>query len=185
MMVLYVVRHGETQFNVERRYAGQTNVPLNERGIEQARELARKLTEEPFDVIVTSSLLRARMTAEEVAEYHKEIPFVVMDEFREVCVGVYEGLTREEVQERYPELWARNCTRQVDDAPVGGETTRQVDARVAKGLAMLKEKYPEKSVLLVCHGFVSRVINRQLRELSFEEMHGFSMGNCEVVKYEM
>lgn len=184
-MILYVVRHGETQFNVEKRYAGQTDVPLNERGIEQAKALAKKLVGEPFDVIVTSSLLRARMTAEEVAEYHKEIPFVVMDEFREVCVGVYEGLTREEVQERYPELWARNCTRQLDDAPTGGETTRQVGIRVAKGLEILKKKYPEKRVLLVCHGFVSRVINRQLRGLSFEEMHGFSLGNCEVVKYEM
>ena len=184
-MILYVVRHGETQFNVEKRYAGQTDVPLNERGIEQAKELAKKLEGESFDVIVNSSLLRARMTAEEVAEYHKEIPFVVMDEFREVCVGVYEGLTREEVRERYPELWARNCTRQLDDAPTGGETTRQCDERVAKGIAILKEHYPDKKVLLVCHGFVSRVINRQLRELSFEEMHGFSMGNCEVVKYEM
>lgn len=184
-MILYVVRHGETQFNVEKRYAGQTDVPLNEKGIEQAKELAKKIGKENFDVIVTSSLLRARMTAEQVAEYHKELPFVVMDEFREVCVGVYEGLTREEVQTRYPELWARNCTRQLDDAPTGGETTRQVDSRVAKGLAILKEKYSEKRVLLVCHGFVSRAINRQMRGLSFEEMHEFSLGNCEVVRYEV
>ena len=146
-MNLYVVRHGETQFNIEKRYAGQTDVPLNETGIEQAKELAKKLEGEPFDVIVTSSLLRAKMTAEQIAEY--------------------------------------NCTRQLDDAPTGGETTRQVDSRVAKGLEILKEKYPEKKVLLVCHGFVSRAINRQMRGLSFEEMHGFSLGNCEVVQYEM
>lgn len=184
-MILYVVRHGETQFNVEKRYAGQTDVPLNERGIEQAKELAKKLAEEPFDLIVTSSLLRARMTAEQVAEYHKDIPLIVMDEFREVCVGVYEGLTREEVQDRYPELWARKCTRQLDDAPTGGETTRQVDSRVAKGLGVLKEKYPDKRILLVCHGFVSRTINRQMKGLSFEEMHEFSLGNCEVVTYQV
>lgn len=184
-MILYVVRHGETQFNVEKRYAGQTDVSLNERGIEQAKKLAEKLEGEQFDVIVTSPLQRARATAEQIRIYHKEIPLVVMEEFREVCVGVYEGLTREEVQEQYPDLWARNCTRQLDDAPTGGETARQVDSRVAKGLAILKEKYPEKRVLLVCHGFVSRAINRQLRGLSFEEMHGFSLGNCEVVTYEV
>jgi len=184
-MILYVVRHGETQFNVEKRYAGQTDVPLNERGIEQAKELAKKLVGEPFDVIVTSSLLRARMTAEEVAEYHKEIPFVVMDEFREVCVGVYEGLTGAEAQDRYPDLWARKCTRQADDAPTGGETARQVDSRVAKGLGVLREKYPDKRILLVCHGFVSRTINRQMKGLSFEEMHEFSLGNCEVVTYQV
>lgn len=184
-MMLYVVRHGETQFNVEKRYAGQTDVPLNERGIEQAKELAKKLAEEPFDVIVTSPLQRARVTAEQICAYHKEIPLIEMDEFREVCVGVYEGLTGAEAQERYPDLWARKCTRQLDDAPTGGETARQVDSRVAKGLAILKEKYPEKRVLLVCHGFVSRAINRQMRGLSFDEMHEFSLGNCEVVKYEV
>ena len=184
-MILYVVRHGETQFNVEKRYAGQTDVPLNERGIEQAKELAEKLAKESFDVIVTSPLQRARATAEQICVYHKDVPLMVMEEFREVCVGVYEGLTGAEAQEKYPELWARKCTRQLDDAPTGGETTRQVDSRVAKGLAILKDKYPEKRVLLVCHGFVSRVINRQLRGLSFEEMHEFSLGNCEVVEYEM
>jgi len=184
-MILYVVRHGETQFNVEKRYAGQTDVPLNERGIEQAKELAKKLAEEPFDLIVTSPLQRARVTAEQICAYHKEIPLIEMDEFREVCVGVYEGLTGAEAQERYPDLWARKCTRQLDDAPTGGETTRQVDIRVAKGLAILKEKYPEKRVLLVCHGFVSRAINRQMRGLSFDEMHEFSLGNCEVVAYEV
>ena len=184
-MMLYVVRHGETQFNVEKRYAGQTDVPLNERGIEQAKELAKKLAEEPFDLIVTSPLQRARVTAEQICAYHKHIPLIEMDEFREVCVGVYEGLTGAEAQERYPDLWARKCTRQLDDAPTGGETTRQVDIRVAKGLAILKEKYPDKRILLVCHGFVSRAINRQMRGLSFDEMHEFSLGNCEVVAYEV
>jgi len=184
-MILYVVRHGETQFNVEKRYAGQTDVPLNERGIEQAKEIAKKLAEEHFDVIVVSPLQRARATAEQICEYHKDVPLVVMEEFQEVCAGVYEGLTRAEAQERYPELWARNCTRQVDDAPTGGETIRQCDARVAKGIAVLKEKYPDKNVLLVCHGFVSRTINRQVKGLSFEEMHEFVLGNCEVVTYEI
>jgi len=184
-MILYVVRHGETQFNVEKRYAGQTDVPLNERGLEQARELAMKLAEEPFNVIVTSPLQRARVTAEQIRAYHKEVPLVVMEEFQEVCVGVYEGLTGKEAQERYPELWARKCTRQLDDAPTGGETTRQCDVRVAKGIATLKENYPDKKVLLVCHGFVSRIINRQMKGLSFEDMHEFSLGNCEVVKYEV
>lgn len=184
-MMLYVVRHGETQFNVEKRYAGQTDVPLNERGIQQAQELAKKLAEDYFDVIVTSPLQRARTTAEQIRAYHKDIPLIVMDEFREVCVGVYEGLTGAEAQERYPDLWARKCTRQADDAPTGGETARQVDSRVAKGLGVLKEKYPDKRILLVCHGFVSRTINRQMKGLSFEEMHEFSLGNCEVVTYQV
>ncbi len=184
-MILYVVRHGETQYNVEKRYAGSTDVPLNERGIKQAKELAEKLAKESFDVIVTSPLQRARATAEQIREYHKETPFVIVEEFREICVGVYEGMTGKEAQKNYPELWDRNCTRQLDDAPTGGETLRQFDARIAKGLSQLKENYPDQKVLLVCHGFVSRMINRQMKGLSFDEMHVFLLGNCEVVTYEV
>ena len=116
IMMLYVGRHGETQLNVEKRCAGSIDVPLNERGMEQAKELAKKLAEESFDVIVTSPLQRARATAEQISVYHRDVPVIVIEEFREVCVGVYEGMTREEVQEKYPELWARRCTRQPADA---------------------------------------------------------------------
>jgi len=108
---------------------------------------------------------------------------VIFDEFAELSVGVYEGLTREEAQTQYPDIWDRLSSRPSDDAPTGGETHKQVDARVSIGLAKIKAAYSNNKVLIVCHAFTSRIINRQLSGLSLEEMHVFVLGNCEIVEY--
>ncbi|MBE5802416.1 MAG: histidine phosphatase family protein [Clostridiales bacterium] len=184
-MKLFITRHGETDFNVQRRYAGQADVPLNETGVCQARELAEVLATESFDVIITSPLTRARQTAEAVRQYHPETPLAVMPEFAERHLGVYEGLTGQEAQQCYPDLWARYCTRQTDDAPTGGETVRQCDDRVAAGLAKLRATCGDKQVLLICHGFVSKAIHRQLGGLSYEEMYAFNLANCQVAVYDL
>jgi probable phosphoglycerate mutase len=108
-----------------------------------------------------------------------------MCEFAERDMGVYEGLTREEAAAQYPELWKSQCTIQLDGAPTGGETIRQVDDRVAIGLKRLKELCPGGSVLLVCHGFVARIIYRQVHKLSFEEIRSYFLDNCAIAEYEI
>ena len=182
-MILYVVRHGETDFNVQKRYCGSTDIPLNNKGLEQAKQLSEKLNEINFDIIVTSSLIRAKRTAE-IINKPRNIPLIISNEFRERNLGVYEGLTHEEIKEKYPDLWERNCTRQLDDAPTNGETIRQFNERITKALLKLEKEYPEKNVLLVTHGGVVMIINRYYNNLSFEEMYsGFRLDNCEIVKY--
>ena len=110
----------------------------------------------------------------------------------DINVGVCEGLTREEAQEKYPDVWAKlaeiyakSGERPIDDTPTGGETLRQFDSRIATGLAKLKAMYPERKVLLVCHAFTARTVNRQLKGLSFADMDTFTLENCEIVEYEM
>jgi probable phosphoglycerate mutase len=182
-MNLYIVRHGETDFNSCERYAGSTDVPLNSDGIRQAENTAKILGDINFDVIISSPLIRAMKTAEIINKYNTKPSIIIIDEFAERNIGVFEGLTREEAKARFPKLWARRCTRQLDDAPTNGETIRQFDNRIARGMNMIREKYADKTVLLVCHGFVSRMINRQIKGLTFEEMHSFTLDNCQVVKY--
>ena len=188
-MILYVTRHGETDYNLQKRYTGSTDIPLNIKGIQQAENLANKLSAIKFDIIISSPLLRAKQTAE-IIHRSCNVPIVIIDEFSEINVGVYEGLTREEAQTQYPEVWARladffkkSGSRPLDDAPTGGETVKQFDMRIATGLAKLKTEYSESRVLLVCHGFTARIINRQLRELSLKDMDTFILGNCEIVEY--
>jgi len=183
-MKLFVVRHGETDFNVMGRYAGSTDIPLNETGISQAENLSRKLKEEDvrFDVVISSPLLRARQTAEIVCSAIG-LPFNVVDQFAERDVGVFEGLTQEEAEREYPEEFKSRCTRTVDYAPPNGETIRQFDKRVTDGIKYLCCHYPDKNVLLICHGFTARAINRYCKGLSFEDMHDFVFGNCEVAEY--
>ena len=181
-MVLYVVRHGESEFNLQGRYGGYYDTPLTSKGLGQAKQLAEILNEIHFEIIVTSTLSRARQTAEIIKEsFH--VPLVESDEFKERNLGVYAGLTREEIIEKYPDLWERNCTRQWNDAPTNGETYQQFDERITKALLNLEKEYPQKSVLLVTHGYVLRVINRYYKNLSFEEMHSFDLKNCEIVEY--
>ena len=183
-MVIYVTRHGETDYNLQNRYAGSTDIALNSKGIQQAKDLADKLAVLKFDIIISSPLSRAKQTAE-IINKSFDVPIVIMDEFSEINVGVYEGLTREEAQTKYPETWARLAGRPLDDAPAGGETVMQFDARIAAGLEKLKIEYSENRLLLVCHGFTARAINRRLTGLSFKDIDTFTLGNCEIVEYKV
>lgn len=184
-MILYVVRHGQTDFNIQQRYAGSTDVELNTYGKKQAEELSESIANMKFDVIITSSLKRARQTADIIGRAFPEAPIIIMSEFNERNIGVFEGLTRDEVKTKFPQMYNRNCTRQLDDAPDKGETIRQFDERIAKALETLIRQYKSQKVLLVSHGFVSRIINRQVRDLSFSDMHGFVLENCQVVEYNI
>lgn len=182
-MIIYVARHGQTDFNIQGRYAGSTDVPLNNAGLQQAENLSEKLADKSFDIIISSPMKRARQTADMIKKHNLHIPIVILNDLAERSVGVFEGLTREEAKVRYPKMYERNCTRQLDDAPANGETIRQFDCRIAKALQEIKNTYADKTILLVCHGFVSRVINRQIKNLSFDEMHNFSLNNCEIAEY--
>lgn len=181
-MLLHLTRHGETEYNVLGRYCGSTDIPLNETGIAQARELANRLLSMKFDVIVSSPMLRARQTSDIVCS-SLNMPYSVSKYFTERNMGVYEGLTREEAKERYPNMWNRQCTSKPDDAPDGGETLRQACGRIDNGMEQLIQEYKDKCVLLICHGFAARAVHRFCNNLSFEEMGSFILGNCNVVSY--
>ena len=183
-MIMFVTRHGETDYNAAGRYCGGTDVPLNDVGLAQARELARRLINVKFDAVISSPMLRARQTADIVCA-ELVINYNVYEQFAERHLGVYEGLTRDEIKTRYPDLWNRQCTGKPDDAPDGGETLRQACARIDGGMARLRAVYGDKTILLICHGFASRAVNRYCNNLSFEEMAKFTLGNCDVVCYTL
>ncbi|NLO47556.1 MAG: histidine phosphatase family protein [Clostridiales bacterium] len=181
---LTVVRHGETEYNAQDRYAGSLDADLNQNGIRQAEQLGRDLSRKRFDVVVSSPLKRAVKTAEMInAALH--LPVILLDSFSERNMGVYEGLTREEARILYPDIWMKNISRNPDEAPDGGETIRQFDQRVALGLNKLTADYPDKCVLLVCHGLTARVINRRIKGLSFADMHTFTLANCGIAEYSV
>jgi len=181
-MILYVTRHGETDYNVAGRYAGSTDVSLNEAGFAQAKELAKQLMGIRFDAVISSSMLRARQTADIVCA-SLNMQYKACEQFVERNIGVFEGLTRDEARKKYPELWNRQCTSKPDDAPYGGETLRQACGRIDSGVLQLRQKYEGKTVLLICHAFVARAVNRYCRNLSYDEMSSFILNNCGIVKY--
>ncbi len=184
MKKLFIVRHGEIDLNVEKRYAGSTDTELNTNGLKQASKVANEAKKLNIDLIITSPLKRCRHMAE-IINKKIDCSVIVMNEFVERSVGVYEGLTREEAKEKYPELWAKNITRVYDSAPTNGETIREVETRVTAGLEKIKIKYPEKNILIITHAFIGKIMNKLLNSLTKEEFFEYTLDNAKIVKYKI
>ena len=180
-MILYLVRHGRSEYNTMKRYTGSTDACLSAEGVEQAHRTAYMLKDVGFDTIVSSPLIRARKTAEIIAEYHPGIPMIFMDEFRERSFGDWEG--REYYDRSYIDFIC--LPENIGTAPDNGEPIIDFDRRVGKGLEILSERYSDKTVLLVAHGMVSRMINRRICGLDFGEANSFLLPNCGFIKYEI
>jgi len=144
-----LVRHGESVANRVQRWQGQGDSPLSDLGREQAAQVGRRLSQVRFDRVIASDLSRARDTALATGHVFETDPA-----FREFDVGAWEGLTREEVNERFPEEMER--LKAGEDIPMGGgESYRTFSARIDRALSrLLGELEPGAHALIVCHGGV-------------------------------
>ena len=161
MTELYVMRHGETDWNRQHRFQGQIDVPLNAAGRAQAQRLARRLAVESFDVVVASDLLRARTTAELAAA-----GYAVVSEplWREQSFGVLEGLDAATIIERHPQLWTQWLLHDADYAlPGGGESVRTFQARVLLALQRLVHQHSGARIAVFTHGGVLDMLWRAVR----------------------
>lgn len=182
-MNLYMVRHGETDFNKDKKYLGRTDVPLNLAGIAQAKQFAKKISGLNIEVIYCSPLKRAIETAEYIKS-KQDCEIIIDDNFIERSVGVYEGLTKEEAKKKYPELYERNITRIFNEAPPNGETINEVIKRVFSGLNNIKTQNKFSNIMIVTHGFVAKVINKYFNvKISEREFFDFNLANTEIKKY--
>ena len=180
-MTLYLVRHGKTEYNTVKRYTGNTDVPLSAEGVRQAHETALLLKDIAFDVILSSPLLRAKTTAEIIAEYHPSVPVVFMNGLRERSFGDWEG--KEYTDRSYIDFIC--LPENIHSAPDNGETIADFYERVNNTLNEIKAAYPEKTVLAVAHGMVSRMINKAINNIPFGEANKFLLPNCEYIRYEI
>lgn len=154
---LFLLRHGETDWARERRFAGWREVPLSERGRRQCEAAAQALAGTFPAAVYASPLERARTSAEAIAKPHR-LEVRVEPAFREMGFGQWEGLTREEVAARFPaehEGWRTAPDRFT--AP-GGEALAAVAERVRLGLDELKAVHGGETVILVTHAIVTRLI---------------------------
>lgn len=165
-LTLLMARHGQTDLNIDERWQGRLDMPLNATGVAQAEQLALSLPG-GIDALVVSPMLRARQTAEPVVRALGLVPRLDAD-FRERDFGIFEGLTADDAARQYPELAARNVAYRWDEAPPGAEPTRAVVERVARGLQRLREAHDGQTVLLVSHGFVVRCLRHLIDGVSEE-----------------
>jgi len=153
---ILLARHGETDWNAVGRWQGHTDRSLTERGRRQAAELADRLANVEIDAVYSSDLLRAVETAEPVAK-RLGLPLQALPELREVDVGTWAGLTRDEVAERFPEgfrRWSEWQTGWED-----GETYDEMGERVVGAILRLAGEQEGGRILVVSHGGAIRALH--------------------------
>jgi len=173
---IYLIRHGESTWNAAGRIQGQLDPPLNERGHQQARRLAERLRPATLAAIYTSSLQRAGQTAGYLAD-GRNVPVMPRDDLREVRVGVFEGLTIEEIQSQHPVEWARWAAESWRYLIPGAETQDEFQRRVRGAMSEIVARHPAGDVAVVTHGGVINMYLSTLLDIDIWQWARFSFGN--------
>ena len=176
-MKLYVARHCSTECSEKKIYCGESDVPLSARGQEEAKRLQEETEGYGIDLLFSSPLLRARQTAEAVAQA-RNIPVLFDSRLKERNFGAFEGTDVEAPAGKvFRYSFALKYPR--------GESNLQVAARVYAFLDELKENYAGKRIFLVSHGSVCRIIRSYFVQMTDEEFFAYSQPNGAVEEYEL
>ncbi len=169
MTEFILIRHGETDWNKALCFQGHIDVELNKAGQDQAQRIADRLANEPADALICSDLLRAQQTAKVIKQASK-LPwarnFVVTAGLREQDFGVVDGLTVENIQQKYPDSWSEWVKHDENYCFERGESTVNFHLRVMKAMEHLAQTYPNKTLVVVTHGGVLDMIYRSANGLS-------------------
>lgn len=157
MTRLFLVRHGETEWNKNLRYQGHRDIPLSEEGRAQAHKIAHRLAGEKFDAAYASDLSRALETARQIASYHSGLDIKIMPELKETNFGQWEGLTYPEIDKQFHEVMSGWRSNPRDTKIPGGESLGEVADRCWDGLTRIIEENPDRNVLVVAHGGIIRI----------------------------
>jgi phosphoserine phosphatase len=149
-MRLILIRHGETDWNVEGRYQGQEDPPLNQAGMAQSHQLAEELKDLCLDLLYSSPLQRAHQTARIISD-ELDIPLFIEPRFMEIHQGDWQNRLLSDIENLYPDLFQKWQDQPWEAAPPNGETLPQVQARVYAALDEIISHHPDQTTGIVCH----------------------------------
>lgn len=173
---LLLIRHGETAWNAEHRIQGQLDIPLSPLGVLQSARLAECLANEPIDAVYSSGQSRAWLTAAPLAA-RLGLEVIAEPRLRERSFGIFEGLTLDEIAERYPPEFKKWRERDPAWRPEGGESGQQLIDRVLSAVSDIGIRHPSQTVVLVSHGGVLDVLYRAARLLEWHAPREHQMLN--------
>ncbi|MBW2004816.1 MAG: alpha-ribazole phosphatase [Deltaproteobacteria bacterium] len=150
-----LIRHGETDWSYQKRYCGFTDIGLNEKGRQQARRLHKRLTKEKVHKIYSSNMKRTVQFAKIV---FKDVSIKEMVYLREMNFGIFEGLTYQDIMEKYPRIYRNWLENPLDIIIPRGESLRTLARRVRKALKRILSQNSDKKVAVFTHGGPIRVI---------------------------
>ncbi|GAB6875665.1 histidine phosphatase family protein [Thermaerobacter litoralis] len=165
-VTLYLIRHGETEWNRAGLYQGQRDVDLSARGRQQVRALGRRFVRRPPDLVLASDLRRALATAQAVAASRRPpVPLETDPRLREMSFGEWEGLAVAEIRARYADDYAAYQADPFEGRPTGGETFRELGERAWAAVAERLERPGLRRLAVVAHGGTVKALLCRLLEL--------------------
>jgi phosphoserine phosphatase len=184
MANIYLLRHGETEWNREQRAQGCSNdIPLSEVGIKQAESVAKRLKNEKIDVVFSSPLKRAYQTAKMIANIHDK-DVCINKEFLEINFGLWEGLNFQEIGERYPEIikiW--RATPHLAEIP-NAESLISLKERSMKKLNEILKEHENKNIAIVSHGITCKVLISAIMGIDLCNLHKIRQDNTALNIFE-
>lgn len=180
MKTLYIVRHGETDWNKMGKYQGITDVPLNENGLNQAKACGNALKDVTFDRILSSDLSRALVTAETIRG-DRTTSITVDKRLRELNFGDWEAMLFSDIEARWPGLIDEMYLRPHLVKVPNGESFKDLQDRAWAGLEeFINANDEEETLLIACHGGTIRTLLCKLLDISISHCWNFSQGNTAI-----
>ncbi|MEK7077189.1 MAG: class I tRNA ligase family protein, partial [Patescibacteria group bacterium] len=155
----YLVRHGETDWNKERRNIGQIDVPLNETGIAQAKKLAEQFRHKKIDLVLSSDLSRARQTAEIIAKA-TGAELVIDPKLKEINAGMAQGMLEDDSNKIHGHIW-----KGYEEQFPGGESWKEFEKRIWHAFEAHKKRYAHRNAVLVSHADAMKMLLKNLKRL--------------------
>lgn len=177
--IIYLTRHGETEWNIEKRLQGRGDSPLTENGIQRAKELRDRIKNIDIDVIYSSPIKRALNTAN-ILRGNKNIDIVTDDSLMEMCFGDYEGKKIDIIQKENPN-WDIKLIMQgnVEICAPNGENLKEVRERISKLMNKIIAENIGKSILIVTHGITLKALMYYFKD---EDVNSEVMGQATLTK---
>ena len=177
MATIYLVRHGETLWNREKRLQGHIDVGLNENGLWQASRVGEALAKKPLAAVVSSDLSRASQTASAIAAHHG-LELKLDSMIRERHYGIMQGLSHQEVMELHPRNHAAWKNRETDFRPENGESLSEFYARIRESFIRWARLYEGQEIAVVAHGGVLDCVYRMATAMPLEAPRNFEILNA-------
>lgn len=183
-MKLYIIRHGETEWNKQMKLQGRSDIPLNEYGRELAKITANALADRQFDIVYSSPLIRAYETAQ-ILVGDRQVEIIKDDDITEISFGVDEGVESKKLGSHFKNFFFAPDKYVPSE---GGETYEALCERAGRFLnnRIYPLKDTDKSVLVVAHGAMNKAIMKELKGLEIKDIWtGEFQKNCCVNEYEI
>ncbi len=180
--MLYIIRHGKTEWNEIHKLQGRTDIPLNEEGRAMAREAADRYKDIHFDICFCSPLVRARETAEILLE-GRDVPIIFDDRLIEMSFGIYEGVENSFAVGDCPVNVLFEHPEQYEPVPEG-ESLEQLYARTGEFIADVVNPLLDegKDVLIVGHGAMNSSIVCQIKDVPLKDFWSAGIENCKLMQ---